>query len=275
MKMRVAPLVALVALANVAMLAAVRANRTGEPDARVTLTERELPLAYQNDRNSAQRLRIAVASRAVVYTSATSSANRPWIPYPWIDAARLTALGFDMSVPPSDERAQRFYGRQLRRRVWVAYEFDGDAWARYATERRRANAESAASAPVPARASLEENAEAQLSMESRLIAVDVGRDPVALRRSHPDRSRYLILPGTVSIRAVEWTEGGRQAALTGDLEPLSLTLVVPVHARAALDRLPTRAAGDPNAPRGPRYAAQLAVGRRYEPWIVSIEPLTR
>lgn len=86
-------------------------------------------------------------------------------------------------------------------------------------------------------------------------AVDVGRDrpqvvdaaidAEALRRAHPDRTRYIV------VRAVARPDGRIRALLP--------ELVVPRELVHMLDRQP--------------YAVTLAFGRHYEPWIVAIDPV--
>src|SRR5262249_50079141 len=60
MMLRVLPALVIVVAANVATLAGVAANRSGEPDAVITMTERELPLRFTNDRNSARQLTVRI-----------------------------------------------------------------------------------------------------------------------------------------------------------------------------------------------------------------------
>src|SRR5712691_10794634 len=89
---RVIPLLALVIVSNIVMLAAVRANRTGEPDAVVTLTERELHLERTSDRDSALKLRL----ETVTNPSSWSEENQM---LSWLTPAMLATLGFKCGQP--------------------------------------------------------------------------------------------------------------------------------------------------------------------------------
>ena len=100
---------------------------------------------------------------------------------------------------------------------------------------------------------------------SRLMAVDIGRDPLALRAQYPERGRYLILPATYGF---DFTPATRDSAGTvtappkvtgriGDLLPG--TLVVPEPLR---DSLMALGAGRPDS--ATHYEFTVKVGRRWE-----------
>jgi hypothetical protein len=176
--------VLVVAIADAVMLLSAAANRAGPPDARVTLTSRQLVSAPVSARNSARELRWMNGVDAL-----------HGVQFGRLDAGTLTALGFD-SRPGT---------RQLGRRVFAALEVDG----------------------------------------ARLQIVDAALAAETLRRSHPDRGRYIV------ARAVAYGDGRIRALLP--------ELVVPRAFVHMLDR--------------PPYTVTLAFGRHYEPWIVAIDPV--
>src|SRR5262245_25672132 len=99
---RILPLLLIVIVANVAMLIGVVANRSGEPDAVVTMTERELPLRFRTDRNSARELEVRID-----WTQSFA--------VPWLRRQKLEELGFEFGSIPQDATAPE-YSRQLPRR---------------------------------------------------------------------------------------------------------------------------------------------------------------
>ena len=103
---------------------------------------------------------------------------------------------------------------------------------------------------------------------SRLLAVDLGPDPAALRAEYPDRSRYLILPATYRadfIGPVRDSSGTitAPARVTGRItQLLPGTLAVPQPLRDSLLGL---GAGSPDSTT--RYEFSLKVGKKWEAWV--------
>ena len=256
---RVLPLIALVAVTNLVMLASVRPNRAGEPDALVRLTQRELRVERSTERDSVPRL----------WLFATENEDDRLL-----DGAKLTALGLDCPLPASDKSALMFCARQLPRRVFAVYEFDGPAWQRE-TQRLEARRKAAADNPTEfVRKSIVERVDNTLRGGSRLLAVDAGLDAASLRRAYPDGRRYLILP--VALRATVRTSDANGRAgppmLAGRITPLTTELIARRDLRRALDQLAGSDVGTRWLDVSPRYYATIAVGSRHEPWVVSIEP---
>jgi len=252
-------LVAIVVVANSVILWSVFDNRRGEPDALVTLTEREWQLATVSERNTARELNWTAARFAY------------WQGLPWLDAAKLAALGFDTSMPPSAEHADAFYNRQLPPSVFAVYEFDGDAWKKALDERRSAAANQQQASPNLAKAAAD-LIESERISGSRLVPIDAGRDPDALRRAYPVRSRFIVLPAVVNIHVGFGRRTPPASAprfLGGSVRAVTTTLVVPREFRAALERADTR----PRDRGEPRYSVTIAYGRRHEPWIVAMQPI--
>lgn len=144
--------------------------------------------------------------------------------------------------------------------MFAAWELDGPAWQRVSTLRARA-------APLsPADDKADSYVERQIASGSRLVVVGVSEDVDELRREFSDRSRFLILRAVLSVSA-----GGSGEIVQKEIAPVTTRFMVPMALRAAVAHLPPELHRD--ASWSPRYRVRLAIGRRYEPWIVAIEPI--
>jgi hypothetical protein len=196
------------------------------------LTHRELPAAGASPDNSARTLRIQYAGS--------------WFGgLEWLTAERLGELGFDTRLDPASPDADRHYGRALPRVVYVALEFNGPAWEAWLRSVR--NDKWAARRGV----------EREREMGSRLVPVDAAIDATTLEARYPDPSTHVIARGVVRIFVYK-PEGGR-ARVVGVVEGLApAELHVPKDLAARVS--------------SPSYRVRIQYGRRYEPWIVGIEP---
>ena len=138
---------------------------------------------------------------------------------------------------PAGARDWEAANRIPPREGYVALEYDGDAWR--------------ASKPNPASA----------ATSSRLVSVDADADPVRLRTRHSDRGRVIIVHA--SFRVYLDARNSALRAGIGRLLPASVS--VPPSFRGALTA---------SMPAGyPRFAARLAVGRDYEPYVTGVRTL--
>jgi hypothetical protein len=238
--------VALVLLTNAAILAGVAWNRRGEPDAVLTLTERELQLPWSAGDEDDTGLVLALDwnPRGMV---------GPALPEA-LPAAAVRELGFRPSALPGRTAPPRS--------AWVVLEMEGESWRRWLAKRRRLAEEQSRKTGCPPGSDLERM---EVS-ESRLVAMDAGLEREALRRRHPDRRRFVIVPGVVRKDGVV-TEVGVESVHV----PLRLRPVLDEIVKAELVRRHRMAAED--WPRPPRYRMDVAFGRRGEPWLVSVEKL--
>jgi hypothetical protein len=105
---------------------------------------------------------------------------------------------------------------------------------------------------------------------SRLFAIDAGLDADALRRRYPDRSRHLIVRG--SVRPAERGPDGDHH-LAGHVSQIAIAQVnVPFALRPVLEPLRNAPSPAPDQ-QAPRYEVQLAIGQRLEPWIERLTTL--
>lgn len=249
---------ALIALANAVALAGVALNRRGEPDATVTLTERELRIpwsAINDEEDTGLDLQLEWNARWAAGDDTPGG----------LPLTTLRELGFQPAVGRTEPP----------RAAWVVLEMDGQLWQSWVAKRRRQVEEQKREEPdsdCPPGADLEQ----MLVSGSRLVVVDAGQDRQALRRRHPDRSRYLVVPGVVHVQEVK---PGVFAGLVSELRVESIH--VPLRLRPLLDevataeRLRLHTSSFPGAPpQPPRYRAVVSFGRRGEPWLVKVEKLS-
>jgi Domain of unknown function (DUF4824) len=264
---------AIVLLVNTVILARVAHNRTGEPDAVVTLSERELPRAWQATslEDSGVALRFDVSRPFLLTQEDEESADSSTV-----DAAKLASLGFDVRLPPDPDEYARGHVRQLPRRAFAVLEAGGAHWAAWMAriEGRLASldAEVASGKQTVEEANrLRQSAAVELRSGSRLFFVDVGLDADALRRQYPDRRAQLILPALVRPHLVrtDWRRPCRppECRLGGTIELLTSGVNVPKPLQGALLEQAGRTG------EVPRYLVDLTVGRGHEPWITGIRPL--
>jgi hypothetical protein len=268
----------LLVVVTIMILTGVWYNRSGEPDAVVELTERELPLAWSERANSEMSLRLN------------------WQRYDesgldWFDRKKLSEIGFDCRTPLTAADAELRYGKALSRKTFVVLEFEGPAWELWQSREKKklAAMEADVVAGISTRKDLEKarkRFEWELVVASRLFPVDAGNDPFLLRKRHPDRRRCIITPAVVRLRyhAPQHEKGGaaKAAEVTGWIdEILTGTVHVPRERQGLLGTL--RSSKQmwqsfyyeeewEKKPIPPRYTAVLDYGKRFEPWVVAVRP---
>ena len=270
---------ALILLANAVALTGVYFNRSGEPESRMTLSQRELGMSWgrgmaKDNSGLALGLNWRVSDGNAVDYSYGGFGYHGGTP-DWLDESRMKALGFDVAMVAEDSAGRRRFERQLPREVLLVLELAGPAWQQ-ALERARQNSvrhEAARQANADSKEFAEKAKRAleQLKLEekanSRLFAVDVGLERSALRARYPDRSRFLILKATLRPRL---ETHDRKTRVTGYVSELAVKQINVPHAlRPVLEpvlRQQRNSADDPTR----HFEATLAVGQRLEPWIESV-----
>ncbi|MFS2124303.1 DUF4824 family protein [Pseudomonas sp. Pseusp97] len=262
--------VGLILLVNAVALGGVAWNRSGEPDSVLPLSQRELQRnsSWHNE-NSGLSLRLYWRTPT---RDESTRHNRGWLPA--IDARKMEKLGFAMPAQVDDDSAPRF-GRQQSRDALLVLELDGPLYQREVqlTRKRLDEARLAAdAAPQNARLADERDfirreLDSEEKTDTRLLLKDVGLDLQALRAQYPDRRRYLIVHGRVrpisNYYQHVWTLGGTASSVGTD------SINVPHLWRERLERVlshPARTADGSAQP----YVAEVAFGRRLEPWIDGI-----
>ena len=261
----------LIALTNAVALLGAAWNRSGE-EARLQLTQRELerPYGYGNRENSGIALRIDWRVPSEPYDQSPGR----YYPYgrdaPWLDQAKMEALGFDVSQTADAERGRERYEKQLSREVLLVLELEGPAWRRMVElageDLAREQAKLAAIPGDKGQQTQTANARDALKREkeqaSRLFVVDAGLDAAALRAKYPDKARYALARGEVRPMSLQ-----RPERFAGYVSGLSVPSInVPREFRGVFPDAPP--AYDPDPRQRAPFAATVAFGKRLEPWIV-------
>jgi hypothetical protein len=258
---------------NAVVLAGALYNRSGEREATLRLSQRELDLPYRwgfERENSG----ISLELRWRLPVSTTDPDALHGEGTPWLDKAKLSELGFDSSPALYTPDVARRYAKQLPREVLLVLELDGAAY-RAALQRaeqrvKRAGERAAANAGLPETKSALDSATGALEDEryrnSRLFVVDAGRDAAALRTRYSDRSRYVIAPGVVRLST---RRHGSDAVPFGYVSSLSVSAVnVPAAYRAPFASAYKESTD--GAPAAGKYEAVVAFGKKLEPWIMEL-----
>lgn len=227
-------------------LVQVSRNRSERRGGRIELTERELGLEE-----------IAAESTATVLRlnwDVPRAGDKEHGPAAWVDAAKLSELGFDCSMPLSKPSAHSHYASMPPRPVFLAMEYEGEAWR---------------------------NASATRKVKSRLWAVDAALDPHRLRQQYPDSQHYIICRGLVrlSFRDHDGGDGSSSSAprLEGWVQAICPDEVfVPLPYSRVLRELRRTGSVRPGASEAsePRYAVRICWGASYEPWVEEVRLLS-
>ena len=232
---------ALVVLSNLAAWRAAALNRSGEPEAMLTLTERELRLPAKQAENTALTLSIEFGPPR----QAGADVDAPG----WFDSAKLEAVGFDCSRPLTAENAE-YYRTRPPRAAYAALEYEGALWR-------------------------EQLAPLDPLLDSHLLPIDVDDDPAALRARHPDTRAVAVMAATVALRYV--AKKGHPPFLMGRVTSvLPPEIHVPREWRGVLEGLQSEAGPGawPPPQHEPRFRVTVSWGKRLEPWITDVQLLT-
>jgi hypothetical protein len=272
--------IVLLGATNAIVLAGAAYNRSGDPEAVLRMSHRELivPAVWGfESENSGVSLQIqwrlprpSKDEWLALYNYGYAAVGGEAI---WLDKAKLVELGFDMSRPAYTAEGGRYYDKQLPKEVLLVLELDGQAYRSVlqATEEHAMRAQ-ARFAANPGVAELKDTADAaskllarEQSVNSRLFVVDAGHDRPALRAKYPDRSHYAIVPGRIRITTNRY---GANSGPVGYVSDLSVERVnVPATYRGLFESILRQRPTD-RPELGPRYDVKLAFGKRLEPWLV-------
>jgi hypothetical protein len=273
---------ALILATNAVALVGVAYNR-GEPESTLTLTQRELGMPYYWDfekENSGIALtlqwRMLSEQNTGLFLSGLSYAGIGSTP-DWLDKAKLTTLGFDVSHSDDTPQGRMYYDKLLPKDVLLVLELDGPAY-RTALERMRLHLQKE-EALLEANAGKREfeerakNAKQQFDNEervnSRLFVIDAGLDATSLRAKYLDRNRYAIVRGQVQPRLVE---NNRKFRLEGYINRLSIDQInVPASYRPVFEPLLRHVQRNQHDTAIAPYEVSVVYGKRLEPWITAVK----
>jgi Domain of unknown function (DUF4824) len=262
---------------NIIVLSGVASNRSGKPDTRIILTERELKLPSRiSNENSGLNLKIdwRVLSENTGYDTYSG-----WRSPEWFDAEKLKTLGFNVAAHGLARNSDLSYKRPLPKEVFVVLEYDGDAY-KEALNRTKFSLDEAKEArssdPSDEKGRKKiEKAVKRLNRErfasSRLFAIDAGLDAGKLRAQYMDQTRFIITKGLAAPRSYY---DKKKKQLSGYIKRLSIGAVhVPLKHRPMFDTILAKEALGGNTPQPPRYQVELGYGSRWEPWMISVQQM--
>ena len=273
----------LILAVNVFALASVASNRSAK-DSELTLTERELNKTYVSHENESNGMELYLNWRVPAQVDETAAGYGMSIygygaGAKWLDKAKLAELGFDVSMPATGAKADRYYEKAQARDLFVVLELDGPA--------RTAMLEQVKNMPVPSCEPRQNSDKCKQSLEmhdnriwqeentlSRLFAVDAGLNDTALRARYPDRSKYAIVRGQVRLVLISRIKG--KPVLTGYILGVNLNNInVPKKFIGELkDMRPLNYYLKPGQQTA-HYEINLAFGRNHEPWIISVKKVQK
>ena len=262
---------------NIVVLSGVASNRSGNPEAQITLSERELQLPYRvYEENSGLTLRLAWRTLG---KNEDDNNYSDWRSPAWFSAEKLKELGFIIDNYLSSKDSVNFYKQPIPKEVFIVLENNGEPY-REALRRAEVAFEKEKglfklnSGDKKLRDNLK-NAEKRLEREriteSRLFAIDAGLDPKKLREKYNDRTRFIVTKGLVKPR---YDYGNKKKDVIGYITKLSMeSILVPLKHRQMFDAVPVKDKSKQNEIRRPRYKVELAYGSRLEPWFVSVRQM--
>jgi len=252
-----------VLVANGFVLAGVAYNRSGTPNARLVLSARELPAAWRDYGNNRENTGISL--------SLAWQQSEPAV----LTRSKLESLGFRLPRT-KEERGSPRYKHLLDRKAYAVFEFNGEAWAALLKEKQAHLAKSLVEAKSDnERKNFQKSYDRFEKTASRLVLVDAGRDPTALRARYADGGKYLIAKVQVSVYPYfhDSADRSEQYDVQSRLVILPGTIYVPRQFHALIESSDKRWRGwafNPENAEVPGYQVTLAYGQRYEPWVEGV-----
>jgi hypothetical protein len=267
----------LLILTNIAVLAGVAYNRSGEPVQILELTERELPIsqsASSKEENSGTTLslqwQILDPEIDVVAEFLSNMYGTP----AWLNDEKLTALGFDMKKFKSESEKYRYRTSHLASEVVLVLEYQGESYDKalaLAKEKEDQLRQSVAQKPDDkVRVAALNKYQGQLTRfkisQTRLYAVDAGLDEQVLTEKYAGKKNYLLARGEIGL---DWHDG----KVSGRIRQIYIRQV---HVPLPLsEQLTAWTKGETYVTHTnnfipPRYSVRLNIGKRLEPWIESV-----
>jgi hypothetical protein len=285
--------IALLVLINIMVFANVLRNRSGEPDAVVELTQRELPFnSYQvANRKENTGVSLRVSWNQYPYYGKYFRGQNGSTQFDWFDKTKLEEIGFDCTEPLTDTDAAMHYGKLLPRKAYVVLEYEGKTWDERIDRERLSLSEVAERVKKGTAADKDlkeagEEYERVLNTQSRLFAVDAGKDPAKLRLRYPDRSHFIIMAAKVRLHYKlpygNETAKKDMAKLEGSVEEILVNEIhVPKPMSTVLEKIVSTTGHHVSSvypyagvnKGGPAYRVTLHYGNRYEPWVDGVKPI--
>ena len=264
----------ILAATNIVVLSGVASNRSGTPETKITLTERELRLPYRYFKeNSGVKLRLVWRTLGRDHNP-MSYGN--WGSPAWFNAEKLKALGFRIDRQLRSKKNRALHKQPIPKEVFIVLEYNGppyrEALKRAETALEKEEGLFKLNGSDERLRKIVEEAQKRLKRErlteSRLFAVDAGLDPKKLRQKYEDRTRFIITKGLVKPR---YHYKNKKKKVVGCITKLSVEKIhVPLKHRKILDGVLAAEKSKKHQFERPRYKVELAYGSRLEPWVVSV-----
>ena len=256
---------------NVIIFSGIFLNRTGKPLSVITLTERELRQSYSRQKeNSGLSLTLhwRVMQKDSLYYGKWSSPD-------WLDAEKLTKLGFNIDKMNDNASKRSRRKRMLTKKVFIVLEYDGETTKEAVKAIEENLIEVKADCAAKEIAKCSEQAEGRLKREkvnkSRLFAIDAGSDYAELRTKYYQDEKYIIAPGLVKPR---YSYIEKKYVPTGSIKSICVEKIhVPLEHKKTFYLITGNEKKNQSGRNSPRYTIELAYGQRYEPWIKGIYPV--
>ncbi len=262
---------------NIVVLLGVFSNRSGKPDFKGFITEREMNLPWSIHKENSS-LSLHLIWRTAVNKSYDDYYYKSGSPT-WFNAKKLKELGFKIGTLPDSEEYKHRYKKQLPKEVYIVLEYNGASYMNSLLiaenelaereEKLQINPEDKDT--VRKFESAKENLEKEKLTKSKLFAIDAGLNQAQLRNRYSDRSKYIITKGIVRPRFYSKNDKNR---VVGYITKLSVEKIfVPLKFKNELEEFFKQNTTRNNDITPPRYKIELAYGKRFEPYIVSVKQL--
>ena len=269
---------AIIIATNVVALAGVTYNRSGNPEAQIELTERELAMPHRyrmNKENTGLGLRIKCRLEGDTYYGYGNCIGIP----KWFNREKLNELGFKLQSLREKGKRRHAWGKELPRKAYLVLEYNGAAYQRaLASAKQVLNAQQQMWDNNPNKEEFKKRVKAakdKLEGEqknySRLFAIDAGTDKAKLRNSYPNSGRYIIMQALIKP---SWHGKGKEGEWKGRITELLInTINVPLEYRVVFELLKPERDNRNQGQETPRYTVGLAFGKRTEPWVIGVGKL--
>jgi len=256
---------------NMIIFSGIFLNRAGKPLSVITLTERELRQSYRH-RKENNGLSLTLQWRVM---NPTSVYYGKWSSPEWLDADKLTLLGFSIDEINADTSYQRQRKRLLTKKVFIVLEYNGDKTKEALKSVEENLTEIKADCVGKNEKNCADNAHNRLKrekkIESRLFAIDAGLDYKELSEKYYQQEKYIIAPGTVKPR---YNYLKKKNVISGSIKSISVEKIhVPLEHKTTFNSIMGADKTSVYSFDSPRYSIELAYGQRHEPWIKAIYPI--
>ena len=265
---------------NIVVISGVLYNRSKKPVTLIELTERELQLPYwTNDENSGLSLQLEWRTVDMdeddLYFSSRGAPA-------WFNAEKLKELGFEIESTNNVVYSSKYYKEPIPKKAFVVLEYDGILYkeALKRVEKNFEKEKNILKTDIESNSNDFEWAEKQLREEresdTRLFAIDVGLNVNTLKEKYNDCRRFIVVPGIVKMKC----NYNNKEAPVGYISRLCVEKIhVPLKFRKTFDLIMSKKKqkkykfniSQGNISNLPRYKVKLAYGKRFEPWIQSVQ----